>query len=93
MTLDEDVELARGLLLFNSRSSAMCARDDEHARRYERFIQMAPTWRLGAQRLDPCTARERGGFGHTLTERKQRIDATGHVASGFIKTAGNGITG
>lgn len=71
----------------------MCARDDEHTRRYERCIQIAPTWHLGAQRLDRCTARERGGFGHTLTERMQRIDVTGHVASEFINPAGNGITG
>jgi hypothetical protein len=32
------------------------------------------------------SARERGGFGQTLADRTQRIDVTGHVVAGFIKT-------
>jgi len=27
----------------------------------------------------------KGGFGHTLTLKTQRLDVTGHVASGFLK--------
>jgi hypothetical protein len=38
-----------------------------------------------------CTSRERGGFGGSLALREQRIDVTGHVASGFIKSVENGI--
>jgi hypothetical protein len=35
--------------------------------------------------------REVGGFGMSFGERTQRIDVTGHAASAFMKTAGNGI--
>lgn len=37
------------------------------------------------------TARERGGFGFTLSDRAQRIDITGHAASAFMKIADAGI--
>jgi hypothetical protein len=46
---------------------------------------------MRAQRMTGCTDRERGGFGASLTIREQRIDVTGHVASGFIKSVENGI--
>ena len=32
-----------------------------------------------------------GGFGFSLTDRRQGIDITGHVASGFIKSISNGV--
>ena len=44
-----------------------------------------------AQRTTGCTDRERGGLGGSLAIREQRIDVTGHVASGFIKSVENGI--
>jgi hypothetical protein len=50
---------------------------------------------LGVSRLrrtTGCTARERGGFGGSLTSRAQQVDVTGHVASGFIKSVEDGIT-
>jgi hypothetical protein len=58
---------------------------------YERCILTALSWLLRAQRLDDCTSRERGGFGHSLMDRTQRIDVTGHVVAGFIKSVRNGI--
>jgi hypothetical protein len=58
---------------------------------YERCIRTALTWLLRAQRIDPCTSREKGGFGHSLVERTQRIDVTGHVVGGFIKSVRNSI--
>ncbi len=48
-------------------------------------------WPCQAQRLDGSTPRERGGFGHSLENRTQRIDVTGHVSGGFIKSMRNGI--
>lgn len=66
-------------------------RDEGRARAYERCIRAALQWLFRAQRLERCTARERGGFGHSLTERTQRIDVTGHAIGGFMKTASNGI--
>jgi hypothetical protein len=46
---------------------------------------------MRAQRTTACTGRERGGFGGSLAIREQRIDVTGHVASGFIKSVENRI--
>jgi len=66
-------------------------RDADRLRAYERCIRVALAWLLRAQRLEKCTSRERGGFGHSLTDRTQRIDVTGHVLAGFIKSVRNGI--
>lgn len=72
---------------------AVRERDEDHIRAYERGIRIALTWLFRAQRLEHCASRERGGFGHSLTDRRQRIDVTGHVVGGFIKSARNGIDG
>jgi hypothetical protein len=64
--------------------------DAARARTYERCVRIALDWLGRAQRVDGA-AREVGGFGHSLTEREQRIDVTGHVLSGLIKSAHNGI--
>jgi len=88
------VEVASALEGLNDAYSiAKRERDADHLGSYERCIRIALAWLLRAQRLDHCTVRERGGFGHSLTQRTQRIDVTGHVASGFIKTAGNDLAG
>lgn len=59
---------------------------------YRRCIKTALGFLVRAQRTTDCADRERGGFGGSLTSRTQRIDVTGHVASGFIKSVENGIT-
>jgi len=66
-------------------------RNARHTRALERCIGVALGYLFRAQRLDDCTPRERGGFGHSLADRTQRIDVTGHVVSGFVKTARNRI--
>ncbi len=66
-------------------------RDADRVRAYERCIRVALAWLLRAQRLEECTSRERGGFGHSLADRTQRIDVTGHVLAGFIKSVRNGV--
>jgi hypothetical protein len=58
---------------------------------YRRCILTALSFLMRAQRTTGCTERERGGFGGSLASREQRIDVTGHVASGFIKSIENGI--
>jgi hypothetical protein len=68
--------------------------DARRTQAFERCIRIALRFLLRAQRLERCTPRERGGFGDSLTERtQQRIDVTGHVVSGFVKTARNRIAG
>lgn len=59
---------------------------------YARCIRIALAYLLRAQRIEGCTPRERGGFGHSLADRTQRIDVTGHVVAGFIKSLRNQIT-
>jgi hypothetical protein len=58
---------------------------------YRRCIMTALDSLMRAQRMTGCTSRDRGGFGGSLAIREQRIDVTGHVASGFIKTVENAI--
>lgn len=67
---------------------------EQDARRgssYAQAIRVAISHLLRAQRIDHCTARERGGFGHSLTDRTQRIDVTGHAVSSFLKTLANRV--
>jgi len=65
---------------------------DRRAADYRRCIRTALGFLVRAQRTTGCTDRERGGFGGSLASHGQRIDVTGHVASGFIKSVENGIT-
>lgn len=64
---------------------------DHRIENYRRCILTALDFLIRAQRTTGCTDRERGGFGQSLAIREQRIDVTGHVASGFIKSLDNGI--
>ncbi|MBS4730698.1 hypothetical protein MSM1_21085 [Mycobacterium sp. SM1] len=64
---------------------------DQRTANYRRCIKTALGFLARAQRATHCTDRERGGFASTLGGREQRIDVTGHVASGFIKCVEHGI--
>jgi hypothetical protein len=64
---------------------------DRRTEDYRRCILIALDFLIRAQRTTACTKRERGGFGQSLVNREQRIDVTGHIASGFIKSLENGI--
>ena len=86
------VEVACGLEgLADAYAIAVSSRDRRTAD-YRRCIKTALGFLVRAQRTTDCTDRERGGFGGSLASGQQRIDVTGHVASGFIKSAENGIT-
>ncbi|HEY3444822.1 MAG TPA: hypothetical protein VGK67_00605 [Myxococcales bacterium] len=66
--------------------------EDGGADSYRGHAQRALAFLLAAQRTAPeCAPRERGGFGYSLENRTQRLDVTGHAASGFIKCVENGI--
>ena len=64
---------------------------DRRAADYRRCILIALDFLMRAQRTTGCTDKERGGFGGSLAIREQRIDVTGHVASGFMKCVEHGI--
>ena len=86
------VQVACGLEgLADTYAIAVSSRDRRTAE-YRRCIKTALGFLVQAQRTTDCTDRERGGFGGSLMSREQRIDVTGHVASGFIKSVENGIT-
>jgi hypothetical protein len=86
------VEVACGLEGLADAYAVAVATEDRRAAEYRRCIGLALAFLVRAQRTTDCTARERGGFGGSLTSREQRIDVTGHAASGFIKSVENGIT-
>ena len=80
------VEVACGLEgLADAYAIAVSSRD-RRTINYRRCIGTALGFLVRAQRTTGCTDRERGGFGGSLGNREQRIDVTGHVVSGFIKS-------
>jgi hypothetical protein len=85
------VEVACGLEGLADAYAIAASSDDRQMADYRRCILTALSFLMRAQRTAGCTDRERGGFGHSPAIREQRIDVTGHVASGFIKCVENGI--
>jgi hypothetical protein len=87
------VEVACGLEGLADAYAIAVSSQDRRTVEYRRCIGTALGFLVRAQRTAGCTERERGGFGGSLANREQRIDVTGHVASGFIKSLENGIAG
>jgi len=87
------VEVACGLEGLVDAYAIAASSEDRRTRDYRRCVLTALGFLMRAQRTTGCTDRERGGFGASLAIREQRIDVTGHVASGFIKSVENGIEG
>ena len=87
------VEVACGLEGLADAYAIAVSSQDRRMGDYRRCILTALGFLVRAQRTTGCTDRERGGFGGSLANREQRIDVTGHVASGFIKSVENGIDG
>lgn len=85
------VEVACALEGLADACAIAASTQDRRTREYRRCIMTALGFLTRAQRTTGCTDRERGGFGDSLAIRRQRIDVTGHVASGFIKSVENGI--
>jgi hypothetical protein len=85
------VEVACGLEGLADAYAIAASRHDRRTSNYRRCIRAALDFLVRAQRTTGCTDRERGGFGGSLANRTQRIDVTGHVSSGFIKSIENGI--
>jgi hypothetical protein len=86
------VEVACGLEGLADAYAIAASSRDRRTADYRRCAQTMLDFLLRAQRTTACTDRERGGFGGSLVNREQRIDVTGHAASGFIKCVENGIT-
>jgi hypothetical protein len=87
------VEVACGLEGLADAYAIAASSQERRTEDYRRCLLTALGFLTRAQRTTGCTGRERGGFGASLTIREQRIDVTGHVASGFIKCVENGIKG
>jgi hypothetical protein len=87
------VEVACGLEGLADAYAIATRRQDRRTENYRRCVLTALDFLMRAQRTSGCTGRERGGFGGSLAIREQRIDVTGHVASGFMKSFENGIEG
>ncbi len=65
--------------------------DKGRAGRYRRCLCAGLAYLLRLQCTERGTERERGGFGLSLQDRRQRIDITGHAASAFMKGVANGV--
>ncbi len=85
------VEVACGLEGLTDAYALAALSHDRRIENYRRCILTALDFLIRAQRTTGCTDRERGGFGGSLANREQRIDVTGHVASGFMKSLEQGI--
>ena len=85
------VEVACGLEGLADAYAIAASSEDRRTADYRRCILTALGFLMRAQRTTGCTDRERGGFGGSLAIREQRIDVTGHAASGFMKSVENGI--
>jgi hypothetical protein len=85
------VEVACGLEGLADAYAIAASSEDRRTGNYRLCVLTARGFLMRAQRTTGCTDRERGGFGSSLAIREQRIDVTGHVASGFIKSVENGI--
>jgi hypothetical protein len=85
------VEVACGLEGLADAYAIAALSHDRRMEEYRRCILTALDFLLRAQRTTGCTDRERGGFGESLANSEQRIDVTGHVASGFIKSLENEV--
>jgi hypothetical protein len=85
------VEVACGLEGLVDTYAIAAKSQDQRTEDYRQCVLTALDFLMRAQRTTGCTDRERGGFGASLAIREQRIDVTGHVASGFIKSVENGI--
>jgi hypothetical protein len=86
------VEVACGLEGLADAYAIAVATHDRRAGQYRAAIGATLDFLVLAQRITGSTDRERGGFGGSLASREQRIDVTGHAASGFMKSIENGIT-
>ncbi len=64
--------------------------DRSRAHRYADAVRAAGDFLARAQRREG-RPRERGGFGHSLSDRAQRIDVTGHAANGLMRTLEVGL--
>jgi hypothetical protein len=87
------VEVACGLEGLADACAIAASTKDRRTGDYRDCILTALDFLMRAQRTTGCADRERGGFGASLAIREQRIDVTGHAASGFIKSIENGIDG
>ena len=85
------VEVACGLEGLADAYAIAASSQDRRTGDYRRCVLTALGFLMRAQRTTGWTDRERGGSGGSLAIREQRIDVTGHVASGFIKSVENGI--
>ena len=88
--VQSSVEVACALEGIADALSMAASIHDRRAGLFQDPIRVALSYLLEVQCTQGCTAREKGGFRFSLTDRSQRIDITGHAASGFMKSIDSG---
>jgi hypothetical protein len=86
------VEVAGAVEGLNDAYAVALASHDARVERYRRAICTGLEYLLDLQCAASDSHREIGGFGMSRSDRTQRIDVTGHVASGFLKSIANGVS-
>jgi hypothetical protein len=85
------VEVACAVEGLNDAYAVALASRDARAEPYRRAICAGLEYLLALQSTQSDATREIGGFGMSRGDRTQRIDVTGHAASGFLKSIANDV--
>jgi hypothetical protein len=85
------VEVACALEGLNDASAIARAVSDARSESFRKNICTALDYLLELQCVNKLAKKGRGGFGLSMSDRRQRIDIIGHAARGFMKTVENGI--
>jgi hypothetical protein len=86
------VEVASALEGLNDAYAIASQQKDHRLDRYKGYICLALSYLLQVQCTTHCAEKEKGGLGLSLANRTQRIDVTGHMVSGLIKSLQNKIS-
>lgn len=83
------VEAACALEGLNDAYAIAAKEKDPRVERYQKALCISLAYVLRVQCSRNCAEKETGGFGHSLSDRTQRTDVTGHFVNGMIKSLAN----
>jgi hypothetical protein len=86
------VEVASALEGLNEAYAVASQGRDHRLDRYKESLCLALSYLLQVQCTVRCAEKEKGGLGFSLTNRNQRIDVTGHLVNGLIKSLQNRVS-
>jgi hypothetical protein len=85
------VEVASALEGLNDAYAIVPLEFENRRNNYQELLCISLAYLLKLQCIHRCAEKEKGGFGFSLSDRKQRIDVTGHFVNAMIKSINNKI--